>query len=210
MGGLGSGGHNNKGRRLVEQCQWLDASDLKRRGLYHADKASNLFWNGSGSAPPISVQMIGGENEITLSYYWKRDEGSWHKHEERIAVRHRARHFGGSETYFLCPKCGRTAKRLYLGSARFLCRVCHTLVNSSTQERPAERAARRSRKLQRRLGAGTSTGDASGSKPKGMHWKTFARLTAQIHAAETVVNDDMLALLERLSHPSSTRGGRRR
>lgn len=205
MGGLGSGGHNDKGRRLVEQCQWLDASDLKRRGLYHADNASNLFWNGSGSVSPISVHMLGGENAITLSYVWRRDEGPWHKHEERIAVRHHARHFGGSETYFVCPKCSRTAKRLYLGGSRFLCRVCHNLVNASTQERPAERAARRSRKLQRRLGAGPSTVGANGSKPKGMHWKTFARLTAQIHAAETVVNDDMLALLERVSHQSLRR-----
>lgn len=198
MGGLGSGGHNNKGRRNVEGQYRLDASDLKRRGLYQAGSVAHLSWKGSDGAQGPSMKVVGGEDAISLSYAWRRGDAPWQQHQERVALRHHARNFGGAETYFICPKCAHTVKRLYGGGVRYLCRTCHNLVHASTQERPGDRASRRNRKLRRRLGADIGLGDFIGPKPKRMHRRTFERISEEIHAAEAEVYDDMLVLLTRM------------
>lgn len=208
MGGMGSGGHNNKGRRTVEGQYRLDASDLKRRGLTRNGSVSHLYWKGSDSAPGPSLKVLGGEDVITLSYAWRRGEQPWQDHEERVALRHHERNFGGTETYFLCPKCARTVKRLYGGGVRYLCRHCHNLVHASTQERPGNRATRKNQKLRRRIGAEIGLGDWIGPKPKGMHRKTFEKISARIHAAESEVYDDMLVLLNRMQRTTERRSAR--
>lgn len=208
MGGLGSGGHNSKGRRIVEGQYRLDASDLKRRGLCRTGNVSHLYWKGSNGAPGPSLKAIGGEDAITLVYSWRRGEGPWQEHEERVALHHHERHFGGCETYFFCPKCARTVKRLYAGGVRYLCRACHNLVHASTQERPGNRATRKNQKLRRKLGAEIGLGDWIGPKPKGMHRKTFERISEQIQAAEAEVYDDMLVLLNRMQRRTANHSAR--
>lgn len=208
MGGFGSGGHNSKGRRIVESQYRLDASDMKRRGLCQTGNVSNLFWKGSDSAPGPSLKFVGGEDAITLVYSWKRGDQPWQKHEERVALRHHQRHFGGCETYFICPRCACTVKRLYGSGVRYLCRTCHNLVHASTQERPGNRATRKNQKLRRRIGAEIGLGDWIGPKPKGMHRKTFEQISEQIHAAEAEVYDDMLVLLNRMQRRTATHSAR--
>ncbi|MBI1254761.1 MAG: hypothetical protein GC196_10505 [Hyphomonas sp.] len=205
MGGLGSGGHNNKGRRVVEGQYRLDASDLKRRGLYRTGNISHIYWKGSDNAPGPSLKVIGGEDAITLAYSWKRGQEPWQQHQERVALRHHQRHFGGCETYFLCPRCACTVKRLYGASVRYLCRTCHNLVHASTQERPGNRATRKNQKLRRRVGAEIGLGDEIGPKPKGMHQKTFERISEQIHAAESEVYDDVLMMINRMQRTTERR-----
>lgn len=208
MGGLGSGGHNSKGRRTVESQYRLDASVLKRRGLCRRGSVSHLYWKSSDGKKGPSLKVIGGENCITLAYAWRRGDLPWQAHEERVALRHRARHFGGCETYFLCPKCARTVKRLYGAGVRYLCRHCHNLVHGSTQERPGNRATRKNQKLRRKLGVEIGLGDWIGPKPKGMHRKTFEKISARIHAAESEVYDDMLVLLNRMQRTTERRSAR--
>lgn len=208
MGGLGSGGHNSKGKRIVEGHYWLDASDLKRRGLLRRGAYSQLFWKGRGGEPGPSIRIKGGKDTVELQYGWRRGNEPWQLHEERVALRHHERNFGGCETYFLCPKCARTVKRLYSGGVRYLCRTCHCLVHASTQERPGNRATRKNQKLRRRLGAEIGLGDWIGPKPKGMHRKTFEKISARIHAAESEVYDDMLVLLNRMKRMTERRSAR--
>lgn len=198
MGGLGSGGHNSKGRRIVEGQYWLDAGDLKRRGLTRTGNVSRLSWSDKDGTVQRSLRVVGGDEAIRLEYAFRQREGPWRPHEERIALVHHPRHFGGHQTYFLCPKCARTVKRIYGGGVRYLCRQCHGLVHASTQEQPRNRAMRKNRKLRRRLGVGTGLGDWVGPKPKGMHQTTFDGLRARIYAAEAEINDDLILLLGRL------------
>lgn len=42
--------------------------------------------------------------------------------------------FGGNQTFFLCPSCGRRVRYLYLTGAVFLCRKCSRLNYRSQQE----------------------------------------------------------------------------
>lgn len=214
MGGLGSGGHNSKERRIVEGQYRLDASDLKRRGIYCEGYAGSLSWTRASGQPGPSIRVYGGSDAIRLEYAWRHGNGPWQTHQERIALCQRPRHFGGAETYFRCPKCAHTVKRLYGAGVRYLCRRCHNLVHASTQERPGNRATRKNQKLRRKLGAEIGLGDWIGPKPKGMHWKTFERTRARIHDAEAEVYDDMLVLLNRMRRKTERRsdriGGRQR
>jgi hypothetical protein len=205
MGGLGSGGHNSKGRRIVEGCYRLDASDLKRRGVYAAGYDGIMTWRREGGEVARMIRIRGGADAIRLEYRTRLRDEPWRDHDERVALRHHERHFGGSETYFLCPKCARTVKRLYGAGARYLCRTCHGLVNASTQARPGNRATRKNQKLRRKLGVSIALGDWIGPKPKGMHQKTFEKISARIHEAEAEVYDDMLVLLNRMQRTTERR-----
>lgn len=208
MGGLGSGGQNSKGRRIVEAQYWLDASHLNRRGVYREGFSSPFRWTRDDGAEAASIRIHGGADMIRLKYRWQRGDGQWQVQEEHVSLTRVPRHLGGEETYFCCPRCAARVKRLYGGDVRFLCRTCLGLVHASTQERPGNRATRRNRKLRRRLGVGTGIGDWIGPKPKGMHQKTFEKISARIHAAEADVYDDMLILMNRLKRTTERRSAR--
>lgn len=198
MGGFGSGGHNNKGRQLVEAQYRLDASEMKRRGAFVAGYDAHLIWRGTDGASGPSVRVLGGPDAIRLEYSAKQSDGIWQHREEHIPLLLSPRNYGGAEIYFACPKCGTRVKRLYIGSARFLCRHCLDLVFASSQERSMDRAFRRLRKLRRRIGASTGLEDPVGPKPKGMHQRTYDRLCNQIRDAEAEVNDSFIRVLARL------------
>ena len=212
MGGLGSGGHNSKGRSRVEGCHYLDASRVKQFGLLTEGASSTLIWRDENGKPLSTIHVQGGRDQIRLDYKWRRGHGPWTQHEEPVAIDWHKRHLGGEQPYFLCPRCSSRVKRLYSG-ARYLCRTCHNLVYASTQERPGDRAMRRSRKLRRKVGAGLGMDDPFGPRPKGMHTKTYDRIVKGVIAAEDEVHDDLiriLARLERTEHPFWSRSGRGR
>lgn len=208
MGGLGSGGYNSKGRRTVESQYRLDATHFKRRGLIEPGRVTTLSWSKGERESGPSLRVIGGGESVTLEYAWRRGDGPWQPHTERIGLASVPRQFGGEEVYFLCPKCAGRVKRLYGAGVRYLCRHCHNLVHASTQERPGNRASRRNRKLRRKLGVEIGLGDWIGPKPKGMHWKTFETISARIHDAEAEVYDDMLVLLNRMKLTTERRSDR--
>ena len=205
MGGFGSGGHNSKGRRTVESQYRLDATDLKRRGLLQEGRVAHLSWTGSHGQSGPSLRVIGGADALTLDYAWRRGDGPWQRHKEHVGLARVGRHMGGEEVYFLCPKCVLRVKRLYGAGVRYLCRHCHNLAHASTQERPGNRATRKNQKLRRKLGVEIGLGDWIGPKPKGMHYKTFERISTRIHAAEAEVYDDMLVLLNRMQQATERR-----
>ena len=61
----------------------------------------------------------------------------------------------------------------------FVCRHCYQLAYSSQRERNYDRAARRADRLRDKLKWEPGIINGSGLKPKGMHWKTFKRLSTQ-------------------------------
>lgn len=89
--------------------------------------------------------------------------------------------YGGARPWFRCPipGCGRRVAILY-GGAVFGCRHCRRLAYESQGERGYNRLAGRADKIRRRLGWPVGILNATpGTKPKGMHWRTFWRLTAE-------------------------------
>jgi len=68
---------------------------------------------------------------------------------------------------------------LYGGSI-FACRHCHDLVYPSQRENQGCRAARKANHIRDRLGWERGIFNPKGwEKPKGMHWRTFARLSRE-------------------------------
>ena len=92
MGGFGSGGHNSKGQRIVEGQYWIDASDLKRRGLCRTGNVSHLYWNGSDGKKGPSLKKIADKHKgkadaedklikmMTSSPKVKMDDGTEEEH----------------------------------------------------------------------------------------------------------------------------------
>lgn len=199
MGGLGSGGHNNKGRALIEEQVRLDAGQLKRSGVYAVDYCGRLTWQSSGRTPGFSARILGGTENIQLEYAAKIPGGVWQRCKENIPLLTCLRNYGGAQTYFGCPKCGLRVKYLFYGSQRFLCRHCLDLVYASSQEGLSDRAMRRVRKMRRHIGADMDLTKPVGQKPVGMHWHTYNRILRQIRAAEAEMKDGLIRILNQLT-----------
>jgi len=87
-------------------------------------------------------------------------------------------HLGGLRWWFICPRCGRRAQKLYHppGGNRFGCRNCHHLTYRSRSHGPLDRSRERARTIRMRLGGSPSLFDPFPLKPKGMWWKTYTCL----------------------------------
>jgi len=80
-------------------------------------------------------------------------------------------------------RCGRRAAKLY-GAPVFACRDCCGLVYSSQREIPRHRAIRRAQKARMRLGGSANLLEPFPKKPRGMHRRTYYRLSARAMAAQ--------------------------
>jgi hypothetical protein len=65
------------------------------------------------------------------------------------------------------------------GGGIFACRHCYQLAYPSQRETAYDRASRRADTIRERLGWKPGIFNERGTKPKGMHWRTFWRLTAE-------------------------------
>jgi hypothetical protein len=97
--------------------------------------------------------------------------------------------YGGQRPWFICPnevnghRCKRRVAVLYLASRYFLCRHCCQLAYQSQNETEWERARRKEEKILEKLRGTRESTELLLSKPKGMHQKTFNRLTDQADEA---------------------------
>ena len=96
-----------------------------------------------------------------------------------ITVVRTATEFRGRRERFRCPKCDERRAILYLWESDLTCRTCNGFAYPSQLERKPERAPRKARNIRKKLGWSTNFMDAPGSKPKGMHWRTFDRLVTE-------------------------------
>jgi hypothetical protein len=208
VGGFGSGRHNKR-RPHLEGYRRISVRTLRRHRLLQAGVYATLSWQDNWKRPTGSIQVVGGSDGVTLIYSTRADEvGEWTQVEERVLFARVAKHFGGEQTYFRCPRCGRRTIELSLGQRRFRCRTCIGLVHASSQEGLTDRAMRKANKLKRRLGAEAGL-DSFYWRPKHMRQKTFDTIDQRIRNAEAEVNDAHILLLARLGNTRRRRSGRR-
>jgi hypothetical protein len=105
----------------------------------------------------------------------RRESGYW------IQLETTPQPFGGRRWWFVCPRTGRRAAKLYLpnGAFTFASRQAYGLAYACQREPAHERALRRAFKLRGKLGAEGGVGDYI-PKPKWMRWRTFERALAKI------------------------------
>jgi hypothetical protein len=86
-----------------------------------------------------------------------------------------ANHLGGSRMWLKCPTegCGRRCRIVYLDQGRIKCRICANTRYRVETEGKFDRTVRRAQKARLALGWTRDLRDASGWKPRGMHWRTF-------------------------------------
>ena len=89
--------------------------------------------------------------------------------------------YGGERQWFACPAvgCGRRVAKLY-GGRVFACRLCHELAYPSQREAEHDRLARRADAIRARLGWEPGLDGLQGGRPKGMHRRTFERLSSEV------------------------------
>ena len=176
MGGSGSG---RPGWRPVgEEMLRVDVRKLHREGWLRPGLSFSLNWTWNGE-PWGSISIATSADSIRLMYGTKDGE----QMDELVALDRTPCHYGGSRTWFLCPRCGRRVGVLF-GGKRFLCRYCHGVAYAVENEDAMSRLLRRSDKLRERIKARAGTAYPVMFKPKHMHQRTFDIIRWKIHELE--------------------------
>jgi hypothetical protein len=181
MGGIGSGRRDQGGKMTTSGCYQLDVRYLQRAGLLTAGRGIRLHWSRNGEQV-ASIQARTEDDRLTLIYRHKSGGNDWQPMDYPVRLEWTDCHLGGRRVWFLCPAagCGRRVALLYLGGAGiFACRHCYRLAYACQRETADDRAMRRADNIRERLGWQAGIANPRGGKPKGMHWRTFERLTAE-------------------------------
>lgn len=179
MGGMGSGRRKQEGKDVTADMLVLDIRKIQRAGrLTPGQQFMWSWWRGEEEV--ASIQVGAGANLMMLNYRARSRDGGWQAMDYPVHLTWTPCNLGGRRVWFCCPaqECGRRVAILYGGSV-FACRGCHKLAYASQRELRFERAVRRADDVRRRLGWQPGILNPVGSKPKGMHWRTFWRLKAE-------------------------------
>lgn len=108
---------------------------------------------------------------------------------------------GGIRWWFRCPRTARRCGKLYLpnGGYRFWSRQAYGLVYQVQREVPLDRAHRSIGRTYAKVGAEYRTPGADWPKrPKGMHHRTYERLTQEMFAGEDLLDTAFVAGADRI------------
>lgn len=179
MGGIGSGrrwhysAHDSTSDyRSIDVRRWHRSGSLK--------PGHSFVWQWSRDGEVIaSIQVYTESDRIILDYRRKVND-AWKNEKYPVRIDWTDCHLGGQRPWFQCParNCNRRVAILY-GGGIFACRRCYRLAYPSQREAGFDRAARRAEKIRNRLGWEPGILNGEEWKPKGMHWKTYERLTEQ-------------------------------
>lgn len=178
MGGIGSGRRwRFDAKNTTEDYRSIDIRRWARDGLLKPDHHFNWRWSRHGEVV-ASIKVEVKPESVVLNYRHRSGSDDWTPKRYSVHLSETPCHMGGARKWFLCPArgCGRRVAILY-GGAIFACRHCFHLAYPSQRETQGDRAARRADRIRDMLGwpGGILEGGGWG-KPKGMHWRTYARL----------------------------------
>lgn len=196
MGGIGSGRKGYDGaKETTEDYRRLDIRRWQRDRLLEPGSTFGWQWSRMGETI-ASINVTPEYHRVILAYRHRRGEGEWQEERYPVYISWTPCRYGGKRAWFLCPArgCGRRVAVLYGGSI-FACRHCYRLAYPSQRETPDDRAARRADKIRERLQWEAGILNGNGGKPKGMHWRTYEKLTRQHDA---FVNVSLAGMANRL------------
>ena len=165
-------------KMTVESSLFIDVRLLKRDGWLRPGTYGALQWT-LNEKPVGAISFKAEKDRLILSYH-RYVEGSREDAVEVVNLSWTPCNFGGQRVWFRCPRCGRRAAILYATLKHFACRTCAGLTHDSKQEKRIDRLIRKSRKIRKRLGGDSAVLDPILTKPPGMHWKTFWRLSEEV------------------------------
>lgn len=205
MGGVGSGRRSSAGKLAkTDEYRTLDVRLLARAGFLKPGKLSTIGWN-IGGRPSGCISVKASEGTLDLDYRKRRGDEEWQQVRYSINLVTTACHMGGVRQWFECPiaNCRRRVAILY-GGETFVCRKCRNLAYPSQGISSWERAILKADRLRDRLGWRPGIFNRTAmTKPKGMHWRTFARL---VHRYSVLAREGFTGLDESISScPESAR-----
>ena len=178
MGGFGSGRKSDT--NCTNDYRSIDIRRWQRDGLLVTGLSFNCQWSYRGKANgKIHVKTEHGQ--LRLAYAYRKNGGEWESLDYPVELQTTDCHYGGVRYWFICPTtdCGRRVALLYLDGKYFACRHCHQLAYRSQRQMIYDRKANRADKIRDKLEWEAGFLNGRGSKPKGMHWKTYYRLVRQ-------------------------------
>lgn len=163
----------------------LDVRKLQREGSLKPGRRSRLSWTRCGEVA-ASIDLLAHEGAVTMNYQSRSALGEWESLEYSVWLEWTDCNFGGRRVWFLCPAkgCGRRVAILF-GGRIYACRHCHRLAYESQQEDSGDRAMRAADNIRIRLGWGAGIANPTGERPRGMHWRTYYRLTLEYYRLAT-------------------------
>ena len=187
MGSMNSGRRDQGGKNTTSDYRALDVRRLQRDGLLSAGRSFGWSWTRNGEkVASIKVRMEA--DRVILDYMHQRGNDEWKSENYPVRVEWTACNYGGLRAWFRCPAdgCGRRVAILY-GGTIFACRHCYRLAYHCQRENLGDRATRRADKIRDRLKWEPGILNGHGIKPKGMHMRTYTRLTI-VHDAHVHIS----------------------
>lgn len=178
MGGRGSGRRMGINKAsTTDDFRALDIRYLARNGILEPGNISAFHWSVGGlSTGRIGIRALSSRVELFYSVGALGQEPR--EMQYSINIVSTPCHLGGARQWFECPvdTCRRRVAILYGGDV-FVCRTCRQLQYPSQNVSSWERALMKAEKVRDRLKwkPGVFNG-LDRTKPKGMHWATYARL----------------------------------
>ena len=197
MGGIGSGRYWRRDTKpTTSDYQAIDVRRWQRDGLLALYRAFSWQWLRDGKVV-ASIRVHTEPGRVILTYRHRSNGEDWKDENYPVYLDWTACNFGGQPPWFLwpAPGCGRRVAILYGGDI-FACRHCYHLAYPSQRETDDDRAARRADRIREKLGWEPGFLNGKGWKPKGMHRKTFEKLTVQHDA---YVNTSLIGISARLN-----------
>ncbi|MCP5346555.1 MAG: hypothetical protein R3F41_16895 [Gammaproteobacteria bacterium] len=199
MGGIGSGRRWRwDAKSTTDDYRSIDVRRWKRDGLLEPDQFFSWQWSRHGKVV-ASIRVHTETNQVILTYRHRRGGEDWKDESYTVSLDWTSCNLGGKRPWFLCPahRCGRRVAILYGGSI-FACRHCYQLAYASQREPWDDRAARKADRIRDKLGWEPGILNGKGCKPRGMHWNTFERLTAQHDSFVQISLAEMAAKFSRI------------
>ena len=207
MGGIGSGRYEHFGaKETTDDYRSIDVRRWKRDGLLDPDQTFGWQWSRDDEVVAY-IRVRTESDRVILTYRHRNNGDDWKDESYPVYLDWTPCPLGGKRPWFLCPAngCGRRVAILYGGSI-FACRHCYQMVYPSQRETSYDRAARKADKIREQLGWELGIlNDGSRKKPKGMHWRTFERLTAKHDALVQESLNGMEMLLKKLQESINSR-----
>jgi len=191
-GGRRYGAGRPRQHRTTTSFRALDVRQLQREGLLSSGSSFNWTWRYESGEAIATIAILVSGTEAMLSY--NRGTGSAAcAMQVHVPLVKTACTYGGHRTWFNCPRCGRRVAIVYL-SADPCCRQCLRLAYPVQSEDLVTRTWRRTRKIEAKLANGDEKWNGW-TKPKGMRWATYARMTTELAQLLERRNEDLYARL---------------
>lgn len=212
MGGYGSG--RTGGRPTYESTGSLvlRTTSFARAGLcFGLRGTATLTFTCEGEPFPVAITIDTMDRAwpyIELEHEWRTSSAS--KERYKVYLQTTPQPFGGVRWWFLCPRTGKRAVRLFLprGGHQFWSRHAYGLGYASQRETAMDRASRRGSKLYAAMGGDGHWRDDPLPKPKWMRWKTYDRKAADLDRLNERFDGAWLAGVSRLLARPMFRKGR--